>query len=155
MDSTETKEQNTQILNFSVIRLTCIYIFRDYIFPDIFHSSTSIASTGSYYFLTKSIAQTFSEMFQAAFPEWYEKYSVAFAAGVWFREDPAPFLGRAIIYKLQGRLHKDHHDLGPSASFAVGNYSGGEMLFPQLGAKFVQVLPIFKKKKKIKLNIQI
>jgi hypothetical protein len=82
------------------------------------------------------VVETLSGMFQAAFPEWHRKYSMAFAAGVWLRDDPGPFLGRAVIYKLQGRVHKDHHDLGPSASFGVGLYSGGEMLFPQLKAKF-------------------
>jgi len=41
-------------------------------------------------------------------------------------------LGRAIIYKLQRRVHRDHHDLGPSVSFGVGSYSEEEMLFPQL-----------------------
>ena len=76
-------------------------------------------------------------MFKAAFPEWHQKYSKAFEAGQWLRGDPGPFLGRAIIYKLQGKVHKDRHDLGPSASFGVGLYSGGEMLFPQLKAKFV------------------
>jgi hypothetical protein len=76
-------------------------------------------------------------MFKATFPQWHQRYEKAFAAGVWLQDDPGPFLGRAVIYKLQGRLHKDRHDIGPSASFGVGKYSGGEMLFPQLGAKFV------------------
>jgi hypothetical protein len=75
-------------------------------------------------------------MFKATFPDWHAKYSEAFAAGVWVPQDPGPFLGRAIIYKLQGRLHKDYRDLGPSISFGVGKYTGGEMLFPQLRAKF-------------------
>lgn len=95
-----------------------------------------MAATGSYYHITKSVAETIALMFKAAFPEWYFKYKDAFDAGVWLKDDPGPFLGRAIIYKLQGRLHKDFHDLGPSASFGVGNYTGGEMLFPQLLAKF-------------------
>lgn len=103
---------------------------------DISHSGTSLYLAGSYYYVTEPIAEILSGMFQAAFPEWYEKYRVAFAAGVWLQHDPGPFLGRAIIYKLQGRLHKDVHDLGPSISFGVGNYTGGEMLFPQLKAKF-------------------
>ena len=81
-------------------------------------------------------------MFKVAFPDWYSKYKDAFDAGVWLKDDPGPFLGRAIIYKLQGRLHKDFHDLGPSASFGVGDYTGGEMLFPQLHAKFSYVSPI-------------
>ena len=52
-----------------------------------------------------------------------------------FEEDPGPFLRRAIIFKLQGKLHKDGRDAGPSVSFGVGDYEGGEIYFPQLGAK--------------------
>ena len=95
-----------------------------------------MAAAGSYYYMTQPIAKTVAAMFKVSFPEWYERYSKAFEAGVWLRDDPGPFLGRAIIYKLQRRLHKDANDLGPSASFGVGDYTGGEMLFPQLGAKF-------------------
>ena len=70
-------------------------------------------------------------MFKVSFPNWYNKYSDAFQAGVWLRKDPGLFLGRAVIYKLQGRLHKDQNDIGPSASFEVGKYTGAEMLFLQ------------------------
>ncbi|KAF8956853.1 hypothetical protein BDZ97DRAFT_1763432 [Flammula alnicola] len=107
-----------------------------FISGDISHTSTSMAGSGSYYYLTQSIAVSLSEMFKVAFPEWHAKYRKAFEAGVWMSCDPGPYLGRAIIYKLQGRLHRDRHDLGPSASFGVGNYTGGEMLFPQFNAKF-------------------
>ncbi|KAF8867895.1 hypothetical protein CPB84DRAFT_1810481, partial [Gymnopilus junonius] len=107
-----------------------------FISGDISHTSTSLAAAGSYYYLTQSIAATLAKMFQAVFPEEYRKYEKAFEAGVWMQCDPGPYLGRAIIYKLQGRLHKDKHDLGPSASFGVGYYTGGEMLFPQFGTKF-------------------
>lgn len=72
---------------------------------------------------------------KAALPEWYALYRKAFDAGAWFQKDPGPFLARAIIYKLQGRLHKDKRDTGPSISFPVGDFTGGEMLVPQLGAK--------------------
>lgn len=74
-------------------------------------------------------------MFEAAFPLVYAKYREAFEAGVWFREDPGPFLARAIIYKLQSVLHKDGKDAGPYAAFPVGFFEGGEMLFPQLKTK--------------------
>ncbi|KAF8956760.1 hypothetical protein BDZ97DRAFT_1955762 [Flammula alnicola] len=107
-----------------------------FISGDISHTSTSMAGSGSYYYLTQSIAVSLSEMFKVAFPEWHAKYRKAFEAGVWMSCDPGPYLGRAIIYKLQGHLHRDRHDLGPSASFGVGNYTGGEMLFPQFNAKF-------------------
>jgi hypothetical protein len=73
--------------------------------------------------------------FKAVFPEWYTTYQDAFDAGVWFADDPGPFLGRAVVYKLQGRLHKDRHDVGPSVSFPVGQFTGGEMVFPQLDTK--------------------
>lgn len=67
----------------------------------------------------------------------------AFKAGVFLRDDPGPFLARALIYKLQGRLHKDRHDIGPSVSFGVGDFMGGEMLLPQLGLKLLCVTLFF------------
>jgi hypothetical protein len=76
-------------------------------------------------------------MFQVGFPDIYEKYREAFEAGVWVEGDPGPFLGRAIIYKLQGRLHKDRKDLGPSACFLTGAFDGGEMLVPQFRTKLL------------------
>jgi hypothetical protein len=76
-------------------------------------------------------------MFEAVFPEEYQKYRDAFEAGVWITSDPGPFLGRAIIYKLQGKLHKDRKDLGPSACFPAGCFDGGEMLFPQFNTKLL------------------
>ena len=98
-------------------------------------TSTTLASTGSYLYLTQSVARTVALAFKAVFPEWYEMYRDAFDAGVWFADDPGPFLGRAIVYKLQGRLHRDKHDVGPSVSFPVGQFTGGEMVFPQLNVK--------------------
>lgn len=74
-------------------------------------------------------------MFEATFPDLYGEYQEAFEAGVWLQEDPGPFIGRAIIYKLQSKLHLDKNDVGPSASFPVGYFDGGEMLLPQLGTK--------------------
>lgn len=74
-------------------------------------------------------------MFKAVFPKEYEEYQEAFEAGVWYRGDDGPFMARAVIYKLQGRLHTDKNDVGPSVSFGVGRYTGGEMKWPQLGAK--------------------
>jgi hypothetical protein len=74
-------------------------------------------------------------MFEAAFPRKYAEYQKAFEAGVWFQDDPGPFLARAIIYKLQSKLHKDSKDAGPCVCFPVGYFEGGEMLFPQLKTK--------------------
>jgi hypothetical protein len=74
-------------------------------------------------------------MFEATFPDLYKEYKAAFEAGVWVQEDPGPFIGRSIIYKLQSKLHRDKNDVGPSASFPVGYFGGGEMLLPQLKTK--------------------
>jgi hypothetical protein len=44
-----------------------------------------------------------------------------------------------MVYKLQSRLHRDRHDAGPSVSFPVGQFTGGEMVFPQLNTKLQYV----------------
>ncbi|RXW19334.1 hypothetical protein EST38_g6528 [Candolleomyces aberdarensis] len=106
-----------------------------FISGDVSRSSSSLAATGSYYALTQDVADLLAAMFKVAFPDWYSRYREAFDAGVWIPNDTGPFLGRAIIYKLQGRLHRDRHDLGPSACFGVGSYIGGAMKIPQLNAK--------------------
>lgn len=90
-----------------------------------------------YYTLTQDVAEAIAIMFEAGFPEVYKEYRQAFDAGVWVEEDPGPFLGRAIIYKLQGKLHKDRKDLGPSACFPTGWFDGGEMLLPQFRTKLL------------------
>jgi hypothetical protein len=110
-----------------------------FISGDISHSSTTLGSVGAYYHQTKDIAVALAIMFEVAFPELYLEYQEAFEAGIWFQDDPGPFLGRAVIYKLQSKLHKDRNDVGPSASFPVGCFEGGEMLFPQLRSKLRSV----------------
>jgi hypothetical protein len=85
---------------------------------------------------TSAVAQTLGVMFEELYPDTYHQFRQAFDAGVWIEEDPGPWLGRAIVYKLQVSLHTDKHDIGPTASFGCGSYTGGEMLVPQLGAKF-------------------
>ena len=89
----------------------------------------------SYFRGTRPIARHIAAFLDAIFPEWFKQYDKAFCAGCMFEEDPGPFLGRAIIYKLQGKFHKDQRDAGPSVSFGVGYYDGGEICFPQLKAK--------------------
>lgn len=97
----------------------------------------SLAGAATYYELTCDIAEVIGVMFEAAFPDVYQNYRQAFKAGIWLKEDPGPFLGRAIIYKLQGKLHKDKKDVGPSACFPTGALDGGEMLVPQFGTKLL------------------
>lgn len=108
-----------------------------YVSGDITHSSSSAMSTASYYYLTAPTAQYLGALFKAFMPVEYAEYRAAFEAGKWVPGDPGPWLGRAIVYKLQGKLHKDKQDLGPSASFPVGFFEGGEMLIPQLESKFL------------------
>ena len=76
-------------------------------------------------------------MFEQLMPDYYQRYREAFEAGQWIESDPGPWLGRAIVYKLQVALHKDKQDVGPTASFPVGYFTGGEMLLPQLNAKLL------------------
>lgn len=75
-------------------------------------------------------------MFKRLFPDIYQKFQAAFDAGVWLSEDPGPWLGRAIVYKLQVDAHLDQKDLSPTASFPCGAFTGGEMQIPQLPTKF-------------------
>lgn len=89
------------------------------------------------------MAAIIGQALKATFPDFYKDYMKPFEAGVFFRHDPGPFLARALIYKLQGRLHKDRHDKGPSISFGVGDYRGGEMILPQLGLKLLCVTLFF------------
>lgn len=104
---------------------------------DIFHSSSSGMACAAYYHLTAPVTLYIAALFEAFMPKVYEKYRRAFAAGVWVPGDSGPFLGRSIIYKLQGVLHTDGKDIGPSVSFPVGNFEGGAMCVPQLGSKFL------------------
>jgi hypothetical protein len=75
-------------------------------------------------------------MFEEFYPGEYKKYKKAFDAGVWIEEDPGPWLGRAIVYKLHVSLHTDKHDDGPTVSFPAGYFNGGNMQIPQTRSLF-------------------
>jgi len=81
------------------------------------------------------LAEMLSQYFQFLFPEEYKKFLRAFEAGVWVKQDCGPWLGRALIYKLQGRLHVDDKDEGPTVSFPCGFFKGREMIVPELSTK--------------------
>lgn len=70
-------------------------------------------------------------------PENYARYQQAFESGHFYKldVDPGPFLGRAVIWKMQLGLHKDMGDVGHSVSFGFGSYTGGHMIIPQLNLK--------------------
>jgi hypothetical protein len=93
---------------------------------------------------TYTVSLRLAAMFKAAWPDEYPAYQAAFEAGRWQVQDPGPWLGRAILYKLQVELHADHHDglkeddfVGPTASFCVGNFTGGPAFFPDLNTKLL------------------
>lgn len=77
--------------------------------------------------------------FAALYPKYYRKYKAAFDAGVWIKQDPGPFIGRVIVWKLQVSLHQDRSDAGPTAAFPNGMYEGGEFYAPELDAKLAYV----------------
>ena len=108
-----------------------------YVSADITHSSSSAMGTASHFHLTAPVALYLAALFKAFMPEQYEEYRDAFEAGKWVPGDPGPWLARSIIFKLQGLVHTDQNDLGPSVCFPVGFFEGGEMLVPQLGSKFL------------------
>ena len=93
----------------------------------------------TYFYATRTVALLLAEMFKAVFPEEYQRYRKAFDAGVWIESDPGPWLGRAIVYKLDVDLHFDGLDGGPTATFPLGQFDGGIMEIPQLGARLESV----------------
>ncbi|KAJ7439714.1 hypothetical protein B0H11DRAFT_1644113, partial [Mycena galericulata] len=89
-----------------------------------------------YFRLTQEVAVILAEYFKVLFPDDYEQYQADFERGVWLREDPGPFLGRAIVYKLQVFVHQDGLDRGPTASFPCGFFEGGAMHYPDIDAVY-------------------
>jgi len=88
-----------------------------------------------YFEATKPVALRLSACFKVAFPDYYAKYKAAFEAGVWTSEDPGPWLGRAIVWKLPVKTHMDGLDEGPTAIFNFGSYTGGNLYLPDLQVK--------------------
>jgi hypothetical protein len=99
----------------------------------------------NYYKATNLLAKRLSAIFEILMPECFQTFKNAFDAGEWKGDDPGPWLGRAIVYKLQVSLHKDRNGGGPTASYPIGFFSGGEMLIPQIKAKLSYVFYFFLK----------
>ncbi|KAF8055954.1 hypothetical protein FPV67DRAFT_1416497 [Lyophyllum atratum] len=99
-------------------------------------SGTGAAAIKAHYLQTALLAETLGIWFRKLFPAEYAKFVQAFEAGVWVSEDPGPWLGRALVFKLQVEPHLDGGDDGPAVSFPVGHYDGGEMVVPCLNTKF-------------------
>ncbi|KAJ7877044.1 hypothetical protein B0H14DRAFT_3130256 [Mycena olivaceomarginata] len=101
---------------------------------DFFRGCQAALAVNYYYKLTErvQVAIYLQCAFAEAFPTYYAKYTSAFKAGVWETADPGPWLGRAIVYKLQVGEHVDGLDDGPTACFCVGNFDGGPMYLPDI-----------------------
>lgn len=84
---------------------------------------------------TAKLALALKEMFRAAYPDEFKIYEKAFEAGVWEAADPGPWLGRAIVWKLNVLPHRDGLDGGPTAIFCLGRFSGGEAYLTDLKLK--------------------
>lgn len=93
----------------------------------------------NYYEVSKPVAKTISIYFKVLLPDTYKKFKAAFKAGKWVRGDPGPWLGRAIIFKLQSSLHVDDKDEGPTVSFPSGHFEGGKMIVPETPVKLSYV----------------
>ena len=66
-----------------------------------------------------------------SFPDIHADYSKAFQAGAVFEADPGPWIGRAILWKMQtDGLHFDTND-GYTADTAFGNFKNGYLELPQ------------------------
>ncbi|KAG2336744.1 hypothetical protein BDR05DRAFT_896331 [Suillus weaverae] len=84
---------------------------------------------------TSKLALALKEMFKVAYPDEFNVYEKAFEAGVWEVADPGPWLGRAIVWKLNVLPHRDGLDGGPTAIFCLGHFSGGEAYLTDLKLK--------------------
>ncbi|GLB45874.1 hypothetical protein LshimejAT787_3500020 [Lyophyllum shimeji] len=102
---------------------------------DIVRNANAAQTVEWYFQATQSMARRLAAMFKVAFPDYYQKYRRAFNAGVWTRSDPGPWLGRAIVWKLDVYMHRDGLDGGPTATFPMGAYQGGEFYLPDLRLK--------------------
>jgi hypothetical protein len=100
---------------------------------DINRSGKGSIGVEQYFTATAPVALFLNELFEVSFPAYHKKYKRAFVAGRWTTSDPGPWLGRAIVYKLQVDAHVDGLDDGPAAIFNVGSYTGGKLNLPDLG----------------------
>lgn len=116
----------------------------------MYGNGSLLACLHPFYTDTSRLARLLGTMLKTTWPDVFTKYNKAFKAGKSVIDgDPGPYIGRVIVYKLQGRLHVDQNDGGPTACFPMGSWQGvkggkgGELIVPQLGAKFEYVYLFF------------
>ncbi|KAG1772232.1 hypothetical protein EV702DRAFT_1048697 [Suillus placidus] len=102
---------------------------------DMFRNAQVALAVRWYMKRTSKLALALKEMFKVAYPDEFNIYEKAFEAGVWEVADPGPWLGRAIVWKLNVLPHRDGLDGGPTAIFCLGHFSGGEAYLTDLKLK--------------------
>ncbi|KAJ7809628.1 hypothetical protein B0H14DRAFT_2524617 [Mycena olivaceomarginata] len=91
-----------------------------------------------YFQVTYEFALVVSERFRGVFPDYHARYLKAFKAGCHLPlDDPGPFIGRAIVWKLQVRAHLDGLEAGPVGTTPEGGFGRGGLVFPD----FAQYAP--------------
>lgn len=108
---------------------------------DLVGDSQEEMMAGQYYLDASSkIGLVLSRMYEENFPAFFQRHKKAFLAGRWYRTLPGPWLGMAVVYKLQTHVHVDQGDgLLPVAIFCVGQFTGGFLEMPDLNLRFLQV----------------
>ncbi|KAJ3535925.1 hypothetical protein NMY22_g6266 [Coprinellus aureogranulatus] len=102
---------------------------------DMGRSSLGYLATCNYYLASRPTILEVNDRFKLAFPKFFAQYKQAFEAGVVNLFDDGPFLGRALVWKMQVRVHRDGLDQGPAAIFPCGYYTGGYLYIPDLKLK--------------------
>lgn len=115
-------------------RTSCV-LQRLFLSGDIAGNSTQLQAFCSWINANQVLHAHLREIVQVLLPDTYAEYDAIFNAGKVFDNDSAPFLGKAIMYKLQLKLHKDLGDRGWTISLPVGSFTGGHLIIPQLELK--------------------
>jgi len=112
---------------WSSIPLSLSILLKDRMVPskDFHRSGQGTQAVKKYFTDKEGTLARLASMFQAAFPDCYEKYRKAFEVGCWTKEDKGPWIGRVIVWKLQVSLYRDALDEGPTACFPCRNYEDG------------------------------
>ncbi|KAK1216501.1 hypothetical protein PQX77_020853 [Marasmius sp. AFHP31] len=95
---------------------------------DYSRTATSHVAAAEWLRSSWKIQQQLRKMTHSFFPEYYEESAVACKAAI-TRNSPVvgPWIGKAIVWKLQGSSHIDDHDIIPTATYPMGVYEGGYM----------------------------
>jgi hypothetical protein len=88
-----------------------------------------------YFHATRLVVDTLSGKFKSLFPDQYSILRSSFEAGKIEESDPGPWLGRALVWKMQVAMHRDGLDGVMGAILNTGCYSGGCIYFPGIGLK--------------------